>query len=301
MSGTYKVRYGPDGVHLFDRNIGVNILMDEIEVPESKWSRSPRQVSIALTNLCNLNCTHCYAPKSSSELDLSALKEWLLELDKNGCFGVGFGGGEPTLYKGFVDLCEFGSKETELAITFTTHGHTLTEKLISKLKGHVNFIRVSMDGVGDNYESIRGKKFTDLLRSLTLLQDRIAYGINFVVNATTVNDLDRAIAICEKYGASELLLLPEVCSGLGTGIDEQSLMTLHKWAKGYKGSVRLSVSEPFKAEFQVIEPCIKEADIQAYIHINANGEIKRNSFTNESVLIGQNGVLRAIEKLAVQV
>ena len=36
-------------------------------------------------------------------------------------------------------------------------------------------------------------------------------------------------------------------------------------------------------------------------HINANGEIKRNSFTNESVLIGQNGVLRAIEKLAVQV
>lgn len=300
MGGAYKVRYGPDGVHLFDRNTGVNILIDEIEVPERKWSRSPRQVSIALTNLCNLNCTHCYAPKSSSELDLSTLKKWLLELDKNGCFGVGFGGGEPTLYKGFVELCEFGSIETELAITFTTHGHTLTEKLISKLERHVDFIRVSMDGVGDAYESIRGKKFADLLRSLSLLQDRIAYGINFVVNETTVNDLDRAVAICEKYGASELLLLPEVCSGLGTGIDEQSLMTLHKWAKGYKGSVRLSVSEPYKADFQVIEPCIKETDMQAYIHINANGEIKRNSFANESVLIGQNGVLRAIEKLAVQ-
>lgn len=297
MAGTYKVRYGPDGVHLFDRTTGGNILMDEIGVPESKWSKSPRQVSIALTNLCNLNCTHCYAPKSSSELDLSDLKKWLLELDKNGCFGVGFGGGEPTLYKGFVELCEFGSKETELAITFTTHGHTLTEKLIGKLKGHVHFIRVSMDGVDNNYESIRGKKFTDLIRSLSLLQDQITYGINFVVNANTINDLDQAIDICEQYGASELLLLPEVCSGLGAGIDKQSLTKLHQWARDYKGSVRLSVSEPFKAEFQVIEPCIKEVDIQSYIHINANGEIKRNSFTNESVLIGLSGVLSAIEKL----
>ena len=225
MAGTYKARYGPDGIHLFDRTTGVNILIDEIEVPQKKWSSAPRQVSIALTNLCNLNCTHCYAPKSSSELELSTLKEWLSELDKNGCFGVGFGGGEPTLYRGFVELCEFGSMETELAITFTTHGHTLTEKLIGKLKGHVNFIRVSMDGVGDSYESIRGKKFADLLRSLSLLQDQIAYGINYVVNATTINDLDRAITICEKYGASELLLLPEVCSGLGAGIDEQSLKT----------------------------------------------------------------------------
>lgn len=299
MSGAYKVRYGPDGVHLFDRTTGVNILMDEVEVSELEWSRSPRQVSIALTNLCNLNCSHCYAPKSSSELELSILKEWLLELDNNGCFGVGFGGGEPTLYKGFVELCEFGSKATQLAITFTTHGHTLTEKLIGKLKGHVNFIRVSMDGVGDNYESIRGKKFTDLLRSLSLLQGQIPYGINFVVNATTIDDLDSAIGICEQYGASELLLLPEVCSGLGSGIDQQSLKTLHKWAKGYQGSVRLSVSEPYKAEFQVIEPCIKESDIQSYIHINANGEIKRNSFTSESVLIEQSGVLSAIEKLAV--
>ena len=85
---------------------------------------------------------------------------------------------------------------------------------------------------------------------------------------------------------------------MGAGIDEQSLKALHQWAKRYKGSVRLSVSEPFKAEFQVIEPCVKEADIQSYIHINANGEIKRNSFTNESVLIGRNGVLSAIEKLA---
>lgn len=299
MAGTYKVRYGPDGVHLFDRTTGTNILMDEILVPEREWSKSPRQVSIALTNLCNLSCTHCYAPKSSSELDLSTLQQWLVELDKNGCFGVGFGGGEPTLYKGFVELCEFGSRETELAITFTTHGHTLTEKLIGKLKGCVHFIRVSMDGVGGNYESIRGKKFTDLLHSLSLLQDQISYGINYVVNATTINDLDRAVAICEKFGASELLLLPEVCSGLGAGIDELSLKALHQWAKDYKGSVRLSVSEPFKAEFQVIEPCIKENDIQSYIHINANAEVKRNSFTNDCVLIGPNGVLSALEKLAI--
>jgi hypothetical protein len=49
-----KVRTGPDGVHLFDRNSGLNVLFDEALVPKHRWSRAPRQVSIALTNACDL-------------------------------------------------------------------------------------------------------------------------------------------------------------------------------------------------------------------------------------------------------
>jgi len=297
MKVSYKTRYGPDGIHLFQRQTGVNLLLDEIDVPAEKWSKAPRQVSIALTNLCNLNCNHCYAPKKDAELDFELLKEWLLDLDEHGCFGVGFGGGEPTLYRYFTELCLFGAQETSLAITFTTHGHNFSAKLIKKLKGSVNFIRVSMDGVGSNYESIRGKSFNKFLDSLTLLKGEIPFGINFVVNKNTIIDLNSAIDVCESYGATELLLLPEVCSGLGKGIDDTSLTHLKEWVKGYKGSIKLSISEAFKADFQVIEPCVNEHELQSYAHIDANAVLKINSFNRSGISIGNKKIIEAVQSL----
>src|SRR5665213_1796872 len=59
-----RMRYGPAGVHLFDRASGVNLLLDELPVPPELWSLAPRQVSIALTNACDLDCPYCYAPKT---------------------------------------------------------------------------------------------------------------------------------------------------------------------------------------------------------------------------------------------
>src|SRR5712692_127084 len=94
-----KHRAGPAGIHLFDRTTGVNVLCDEIQVPHALWASAPRQISVALTNRCDLSCPYCYAPKNRASLDLKTLIGWLCDLDSNGCLGVGFGGGEPTLYE----------------------------------------------------------------------------------------------------------------------------------------------------------------------------------------------------------
>jgi len=84
-----KARAGPDGVHIFNRVTGANLLINEVTVPVENWSPAPRQVSIALTNACDLKCPHCYAPKHSAKLGLDRLARWLKELDKNGCFWPG--------------------------------------------------------------------------------------------------------------------------------------------------------------------------------------------------------------------
>ncbi len=54
-----KARAGPDGVHIFNRMTGANILIDEISVPIAGWSSAPRQISVALTNACDLKCLLC--------------------------------------------------------------------------------------------------------------------------------------------------------------------------------------------------------------------------------------------------
>ncbi|MAS87832.1 MAG: radical SAM protein [Micavibrio sp.] len=293
----FKCRHGPDGLHLFNRRTGANVLINEIEIPVKSWSKAPRQVSIALTNTCDLSCSHCYAPKHKARLDFDLLTSWLRTLDFNGCMGIGFGGGEPTLYPKFAELCEFAANETSLAVTMTTHGHRLDESLINKISGRMHFVRVSMDGVGATYESIRNRSFDSLVNKIKLLKKVSPFGINFVVNSTTIKELDEAAQIADDLGAAELLLLPEVPVGKGVGIDKETEADMQKWVQNYQGSVRLAISETHTAGIPVCEPFEKETGISAYAHIDANGTLKRNSFGQDGILIEGDNIMDALQAL----
>lgn len=74
-------------------------------IPRTSCHSTTPQVSIALRNRCDLACAHCYAPKSRDELRFDTITRWLAELDAHGTLGIGFGGGERTLYPEFVKIC----------------------------------------------------------------------------------------------------------------------------------------------------------------------------------------------------
>ncbi|WP_199748509.1 hypothetical protein [Candidimonas sp. SYP-B2681] len=97
--------------------------------------------------------------------------------------------------------------ETQLAVTFTTHGHRLTPQLVERLKGSIHFARISVDGVGRTYEEQRGKQFASLLRGMESIATLSPVGINVVINERTVTELDAMSELAQKVGASELLLL----------------------------------------------------------------------------------------------
>lgn len=179
--GGFKTRGGPDGLHLFDRATGLNVLLDEVQVPESSWASAPRQVSVALTNACDLECAYCYAPKTPAVLDVDRICAWADELDAAGSFGIGFGGGEPTLYRRLTPVCQHIAAATSLAVTLTTHGHRWTPQLVADLEGSVHFVRVSVDGVGATYERLRGRPFDQLLERLALIGGSFRFGLNCVV------------------------------------------------------------------------------------------------------------------------
>lgn len=226
-----KMRLGPDGIHLFSRDSGANLLIGEIVPPRSMWAAGPRQVSIALTNSCDLSCPFCSAPKTHASLSYDSVISWIDELDANGTIGVGFGGGEPTLYRRFAELCVYASKHTGLAVTCTTHGHHLTPTLLARLSGNVHFVRVSMDGVGQTYERLRGRSFDVLVQRLAALKEVTPFGINYVVNSSTLPDIDSAVELAEKAGASEFLLLPEQAVNGRGGIADLTFSTLREWVE----------------------------------------------------------------------
>jgi hypothetical protein len=292
-----KYRIGPNGVHLFDRMSGLNLLLEEVPVEEAIWSIAPRQVSIALTNICDLHCAYCYAPKQKALLHATQVLDWLKELDTEGCLGVGFGGGEPTLHPDFVDICKRVAGETQLAVTFTTHGHRLTPQLVERLKGSIHFARISVDGIGRTYEEQRGKQFASLLRGMDSLAALSPFGINVVVNERTVTELDAISELAQKVGASELLLLPQQATTTVASMDGVIGRALQDWVFNYRGKVRLAVSEAGASGLPTCDPLPHERGLHSYAHIDATGMLRASSYSALSAKIGSEGVLSALDQL----
>ena len=292
-----KSRIGPNGVHLFNRLSGLNVLLDELRPEAAVWSTSPRQVSIALTNVCDLHCAYCYAPKHKASLHTDQVLGWLKELDTEGCLGIGFGGGEPTLHHDFVDICKRVAGETRLAVTFTTHGHRLTPQLVERLKGSIHFVRISVDGVCRTYEEQRGKPFASLLRGMESIATLSPFGINVVVNERTVAELDAISELAQKLGASELLLLPQQATAAVASMDGVVGRVLQDWVSNYRGKVRLAVSEAGALGLPTCDPFPDERGLQAYAHIDASGMLRASSYSPAGAKIGYAGVLSALKRL----
>ncbi len=295
-----KVRRDGNGVHLFDRQSGLNILLDEIPVPPSQRDPAPRFVSLAVTNACDLHCRFCYAPKHVARLDVATVVRWATELDEGGCLGLGLGGGEPTLHPDFAVLCQRLAAETQLAISFTTHGHRITKRMAEQLTGSIHFVRVSLDGVGATYERIRGRSFPVLLEKFRIVREIAPFGVNYVVNAETIGGLDVAAAIAFEHGASEMLLLPERPVANHGGIDATTSEALVDWVQR-NGHYRLAISDSTPVNGIAIADPFRDIDeLTAFAHIDASGWLRSSSFSATGAHV-QSSIRAALEELRNQV
>ncbi|KAB8186022.1 radical SAM protein [Microbispora catharanthi] len=292
-----KIRLSEAGVHLFDRVSGLNVLLDEVEVPAEQVSRAPRYLSIALTNACELRCSYCYAPKNAATLDIDRVVAWTVELDGAGCLGVGFGGGEPTAYRRFAQLCAQIAESTSMAVTFTTHGHRLTPRLADALRGSVHFARLSVDGVGATYERLRHRPFTAVISAADLLRSVAPIGINTVVNADTIGELDDLVEFAASVGASELLLLPEQPTPATPGISNTDAERLVHWIRTARTEVRLAISRSgLEASVPAVEAIPGERPLDAHMHVDATGVLRPNAYASMGTPI-QGSILDAVQAL----
>ncbi|MER6114037.1 radical SAM protein [Streptomyces hirsutus] len=297
LSVRCKIRMSAAGVHLFDRVSGTNVLLDEVPVPAEQFSAAPRYLSVALTNACELRCNYCYAPKHVAALDKERVLKWAIELDAAGCLGVGFGGGEPTAYRRFAQLCSDITQSTSMAVTFTTHGHRLTPRLVESLRGVVHFVRLSVDGVGSTYERLRGRPFEAVVRAAALLGSLAPFGINAVINGDTVGELDDLAEFADKAGASELLLLPEQPTAAIPGISDADAQRLVEWAAAARIGARLAISRTgLEAALSTAEAVPGEHPLDAHMHVDAMGFLRPHAYAPKGLSVG-GSIMEAVHAL----
>ncbi|RPI82207.1 MAG: radical SAM protein [Nitrosopumilales archaeon] len=280
-----KVRYEYQGIHIYDRVTGTNILFDEIEVPSQKIHLGPRVISIALTNKCDSSCYFCYAPKTPETLKPEYVYELCQAMDDLGVLEVAFGGGEPTLYPYLCKLCDDVWNSTKLGISITTNGHHLTKKMIDDLNGNVSIIRFSIDAIGPIYSKIRKYNLSNVVENIQYLQDKISFGINTVINSQTIDYLDAILNFAIEHNAKSLLLLPEVKNGSFV-LDKALWLKLENWINCNWRKIPLETTSFARSYLNCPFLFDKDTDPRlSYWHIGANGKIRETSYREEGTII----------------
>jgi MoaA/NifB/PqqE/SkfB family radical SAM enzyme len=282
-------------LHFYDRVTGYHVLLDEQPVPQELWTRAPSLVSIALTNVCDLACEFCYAPKSTHHLTFDDLLRWCKELDALGTLEVAFGGGEPTLYRELPELCAAIWQETELGISITTHGHHLNPALIGRLRGNVSNLRISVDAPEPIYSAIRGRPLSRVEQNVQAIEGRIPVGVNTVVNGETLEHLDELALLVERWQTTDWLLLPEIRGGRFT-LTTDEWDRFSDWLTANIGRFHLNVT--YDARPYLRCPFLfTEEPAEDYVHISADGLLRLCSYERGGVALKDRTVKDALNEL----
>lgn len=280
-----QYRYTKQGVHLFYRESGINILMDEFACSHEILSVAPANVSIALTNKCNRSCAHCFAPKSNDSLDGETVCSWIDELNENGCLGVGFGGGEPLLYPRVEDICRHVHDRTSMACTLTTNGDFIDDRAVVWMKQNLNFVRISTNGDAVNYTRIES-----LAKDLSL-------GINYLLNERTFQALGDAIKCCAEVGVKEILLLPQIKTDCCSGVGSEFLSMVDDWLMTAPLPLRVTVSAFASDSMKSVSTIPGDVGVRQYLHISADCLVKTSSVARSGVEIGKKTLIQAIKEV----
>ena len=160
--------------------------------------RKPLQSVVFISDRCNLSCKHCtvYNHKNPLNKSFAQIREELEYCYSLGSRFVDFEGGEPTLWtdgdKGINDLCDLARELGFFSCTITTNA----QKPFAG--SHADSIWVSMDGVGEVHDKIRGEGAFARLEKNIAESGCKDLSVNMAINVINYENVGKAI----EYAAS---------------------------------------------------------------------------------------------------
>ncbi|MFW9941312.1 MAG: radical SAM protein [Candidatus Thorarchaeota archaeon] len=116
----------------------------------------PPVVFWSVTQRCNLHCTHCFVDQELEEMTYDEACSIIDQLSEAKNFILIFFGGEALIRKDIFDLMRYAS-EKNVNVALASNGILIDEKIAKRLKEiGVGYVQVSIDGLKDVHEQIRG-------------------------------------------------------------------------------------------------------------------------------------------------
>lgn len=222
---------------------------NEIDNKKENQFSAPLKISMNLTKRCNLRCKQCFSDSGeikAQELTTKEMFKLFDDMNKYGTFFICLGGGEPLTRPDLLEILEYGEKK-QLAISIVSNGLLLTRELIEKLnKVELDTFWVSLDGLEENHEMLRGKTtFKKALASLQLLKNyyKGKTAIRISLNKYNVGEYKELIKIAEEYNIDLIRFTPIISFGRAKNenltIDQEQYIEFLKNIKKVKSKVEI--------------------------------------------------------------
>lgn len=188
---------------------------------------SPVRVYFEATKMCNLRCPICFNSSGKRDPNEMSTKEifWTLEgLRRDNIFDVRFTGGEFTLLPDGIDILRH-AKELGFAVSLNTNGVCKDKTIIDNLAElDLSQITVSIDGIRENHDLIRGKgNYDRSVEFLKLLHERGAVlRSNTVLTEVNTRDMASIIEAVGRY-VSEMNFFHMRQVGRAQGMEKQAV------------------------------------------------------------------------------
>lgn len=172
--------------------------------PRQDILSAPIRVFFEITRLCNLECAHCFvsaSPQADYGLETKKILSILDQLHNFRVISICFTGGEPTTRRDWYEIVSY-AKHKGFAISINTNGvfsnPTKTIERFSELLPEK--IIVSLDGMADAHDAIRGKgtfqKTAQALRMMSIAGLHVQ--LNTVICQRNASDIPTMVAYASE-------------------------------------------------------------------------------------------------------
>lgn len=167
--------------------------------------KKPISVFWEPTEFCNLRCKHCYtnsSPEKPLSIGFDQAKGLIDALFNEGIYAIGLGGGEPLTLPFLCDLISYVNSKG-MQISISTNGMLLSHEYLLRLKeAGLKIIQVSIDGMKETHEKIRGKGTFDGLFEKIELAQNLGFGVRvgYTVNALNFQEIDEFVQYAKANG-----------------------------------------------------------------------------------------------------
>ncbi len=172
-----------------------------------------RIIQVHPSRRCNLSCRHCYSLSGPSERDrlgLALLRQVIADAAVLGYNIASFSGGEPTIYPHLVDLLD-AAHHAGMTTAAVSNGMTLTDGRIDAFRGRLDLLAISLDGVPESHNRMRGspRAFESMSARLPALRaSRIPFGFIFTLTQSNLDELAWVADFAAGEGAALLQVHP---------------------------------------------------------------------------------------------
>jgi radical SAM protein with 4Fe4S-binding SPASM domain len=171
----------------------------------------PKIVYYAVSDLCNLACSFCYADSKRAEPYKGNTARSLKIVDRLIGINVAnliLSGGEPLLREDFFDIVEY-AKDKDLFVGVTTNGTLLGPHEATRMRDSaIDYVQISIESYDEaEHDSLRGKgTYRKCIDAIKLLKERGFQQNQLYVTATTtrknISALNRYAAFAEDLGVT---------------------------------------------------------------------------------------------------